>query len=290
MSDAIALSRARTSWFLGKRPTLPPLPILLSMAVVAFVAVLALLGHLVAPRDPGYQNLAQAFSHPTSQFWLGTDYLGRDVFSRTVAGARTAIVGPILIALGSLAIGGPLGLWAGYRGGWIDAFVMRCADFMFALPALMVAVVLVGIFGGGYTMSVALLVVFFSPEDIRIVRGATLEQRGLPYVEAGRTLGLSSSRIMFRHILPNILPLIVANSFLRFAFALVSLSALSYLGLGVGPGDADWGRMLSDSRTHIFDTPLAALAPGGMIVLTSASMNLIGDWLYEQFASRGRAR
>ena len=266
------------------------LVIVLCFVVVAAVAVFAIVGSLVAPRDANNQDLLIGLTRPSADFWLGTDDLGRDVFSRTIVGARTAVVGPILIALGALVIGNALGLIAGYKGGLIDATIMRWVDLMWALPGLLVAIVVVGVLGGGYYLSVALLILLTAPYDTRIVRGATLEQRALPYVEAARTLGLSSRRIMLKHIWPNVLPLVVATSFLNFAFSLVTLSALSFLGLGVGPGTPDWGRMLAESQTLLFDNPAAALAPGGMIVITAAAMNLIGDWLYERLSDRGRAR
>jgi peptide/nickel transport system permease protein len=167
---------------------------------------------------------------------------------------------------------------------------MRTVDLMYALPALLVAIVVGGVLGGGYWIAIAILIVLFSPYDARLVRGATLEQRGLPYVEAARALGLSPRRIMFRHIWPNLLPLVVANTFLNFAFALVTLAGLSFIGIGVDPGTPDWGRMLAESRTLLFDNPWAALAPGAMLVATAVSMNLAGDWLYERLSDRGRSR
>lgn len=267
-----------------------PVTIALSLALVAFVVVCAIFGTLIAPKDPDAQNLLVGVSPPSGEYWLGTDDLGRDVFSRTIVGAQTAVVGPILIALGAMVIGNVLGLLAGYKGGWFDSAILRWVDLMYALPGLLVAIVIVGVLGGGYFLAVALLILLTAPYDTRIVRGATLEQRPLPYVEAARTLGLPARAIMARHIWPNVLPFALANTFLNFAFALVTLSALSFLGLGVGPGTADWGRMLSESRTLLFDNPAAALAPGVMIVLTAACMNLIGDWFYEWLSDRGRAR
>jgi peptide/nickel transport system permease protein len=267
-------------------------PILIGFcfAFVFVVAVCAAFGPLIAPKDPNAQELLIGVTPPNSEYWFGTDDLGRDVFSRTIVGARTAVIGPILIALGAMLIGNALGLFAGYRGGRVDWGIMRWVDLMYALPGLLVAVVVVGVLGGGYFLAVGLLVILTAPYDTRIVRGATLEQRGLPYVEAARTLGLSGRRITTRHIWPNVLPLVIANTFLTFAFSLVALSSLSFLGLGVGPDTPDWGRMLSESRTLLFDNPAAALAPAIMIVLTAASMNLIGDWLYEWLSDRGRAR
>jgi peptide/nickel transport system permease protein len=199
-------------------------------------------------------------------------------------------MGPILIALGAMLVGNTLGLFAGYLGGLADSAIMRWVDLMYSLPALLVAIVVVGVLGGGYWLAVATLIVLTAPYDTRIVRGATLEQRPRAYVEAARTLGLSARRVMFMHIWPNVLPLVVANTFLNFAFSIVALAGLSFLGLGVGPGTPDWGRMLAESRTLLFQNPASALAPGGMIVLTAAAMNLIGDWLYETLSDRGRAR
>ena len=262
--------------------------IALALGFLVAVAILAVFGARLAPIDPREQNLNAALSGPTRDFWFGTDSLGRDIFSRTLAGARTALVGPILVAGGAMLIGNVLGLFAGYRGGWVDTVVMRGVDLMYALPPLLVAIVIGGVVGGGYWVAVAILVVLFSPYDARLIRGATLQQRNLPYVEAARTLGLSSGRIMARHVWPNLLPLVVANTFLNFAFALVTLAGLSFIGIGVAPGTADWGQMLADSRALLFDNPLAALGPGIALVLTAVSMNLAGDWLYESLSDRGR--
>lgn len=256
---------------------------------LALVAAMAI-APIAIRHDPNTQDLLHALSAPSGAHVLGTDTLGRDVLLRLIFGARTAVIGPILIALGSMLIGSTAGLIAGYKGGWFDSVILRVVDLMYALPGLLVAMVVVGVVGGGYLVSVALLTVLYSPTDIRIVRAATLEQRALPYVEASRVLGIPQLRIMARVIWPNILPLVVANTFLHFAYALVSLTALSFLGLGVSPATPDWGRMLADGRTHLFDTPLIALAPAAMIVLTAASMNLVGDWLFEKLSERGRSR
>src|SRR6185436_379625 len=203
--------------------------------------------------------------------------LGRDVFSRVVYGAETALVGPIVVAAGAFAIATLLGLLSGYLGGLVDAAVMRWVDFMFALPGP-----LVGMVGGGYWTAVAVLVVLFTAPDTRIVRSAVLEQRPLPYIDAARALGISKTRILFVHILPNILPLVLAYVVLDFAFALVNLAGLSFLGLGVEPGTPDWGRMLFENRNILFANPVGLLFPAGMIILTAVSMNLIGDWLFEK--------
>lgn len=262
----------------------------IAFLIATIVVICAIFGPWIAPHDPSEQSLLVGIQPPGGDYRLGTDDLGRDVLSRTIVGARTALIGALLIAAGSMLIGNILGLIAGYRGGFVDSIISRTVDFVYAMPALLVAIVVVGVMGGGYYLAVGLLVILFAPVDARIVRGATLDQRSKPYVEAAQVIGLSSNRIMFRHIWPNVLPLALANAFLTFAFSLVSLAALSFLGLGVGPGAADWGRMLSDSRTLLFDNPAAALAPGIALVVTAASINVLGDWLYEWLSDRGRAR
>jgi peptide/nickel transport system permease protein len=264
--------------------------VLAALTVVTLVAVAAVAGSWIAPQSPDAQNLALGVSNPSRAHWLGTDDLGRDVFSRTIVGARTAVAGPLLVALGAMLIGNILGLLAGYRGGWSDTVVGRYADLVYALPALLVAIVIVGVVGGGYFAAVALLVVLYSPVDTRLIRSATLVQRGQPYVEAAWIADVPQRRIIFLHIWPNVLPLAVANAFLTFAFSIVSLAALSFLGLGVGPGAADWGKMLSDSRTLLFDNEWTALGPGIALVVTAASVNVVGDWLFERLSARGLTR
>lgn len=221
---------------------------------------------------------------------FGTDQLGRDIFQMAVAGTRSAVVGPVVIALGSMLIGLVLGTIAGYTGGWLDLVLSKYADLLLALPTTLVAIVVAGLIDGGYWVTVAVLVVLFSPTDIRMVRGAVLAQRGLPYVEAAQVLGLSRWRIMFRHLVPNVAPIAVATMLVNVAFALVSISALSFLGLGIGPGHADWGRQLSDGRDLLGTNWAAAVVPGLLIIITATLVNLLGDLISERLTARGEKR
>jgi len=267
-----------------------PIVIGLCIAFVVAVAVCAIFGRLIAPHDAFGQDLLNTVQGPTSEHWFGTDSLGQDVFSRTIVGARPAVMGPLVIALGAMLLGSLLGTLAGYRGGTSDFAIMRWADLMYALPSLLVAIVVVGVLGGGYWIAVILLMVLTAPYDARLIRASVLEQRPRAYVEAARALGLPSRRIMFVHVWPNVLPIVIANTFLNFAFSLVALAGLSYLGLGASPGSADWGRMISDNRNLLFENPLAPLGPAMALVLTAVAVNLLGDWAYERVADRGRAR
>jgi peptide/nickel transport system permease protein len=257
---------------------------------VGLVLLVAVFGPLLAPMDPKAPHLNAVFAPPNGTYLLGTDELGRDVLSRTIAGARTAVVGALVITLGGLLVGAPLGLLAGYRGGRFDAAISRWADFMIAIPALLVAIVVVGVLGGGYWMAVALLIVLQSPFDARMVRGTTLEQRGRPYVEAARTLGLSSWTIMRRHIWPNLLSVIVPNAALTFTYALVSLAGLAFLGLGVAPGESDWGLMVAENRSGLYTNPWATLAPALMLMLLATAVSFLGDILYERYEDQGGGR
>lgn len=259
-------------------------------AFLASVVLMAALGSWITPFEPYSQDLSRAMLTPNSTNWLGTDVLGRDVFSRVIAGARTALFGPLVIAACSMVLGNILGLISGYFGGRVDALIMRWVDLMWSLPNLLVIIVISGAIGGGYWTAVVLLVVLTVPFDTRIIRGAVLEQAPRPYVEAARSLGLSKPKILFLHLWPNVSGVAVANTFLIFTSALISLAGLSFLGLGADPGAADWGLMISEGRGHMFANPVMVLAPSLMIVLTAVCMNLVGDWTYERLATRGAER
>jgi peptide/nickel transport system permease protein len=282
---AVGLDKARRR----TRRHLPVGAILAAIFLLVIVAMAAF-GTQIAPHSPDAQNLNIGVSRPSSQHWLGTDDLGRDVFSRLIVGTRTGVIGPAVIAFGAMVIGSLLGLISGYLGGAFDSVIMRWVDLMYALPGLLVAIVVVGVLGGGYWRAVFLLVILTAPYDTRIVRGAVLRERELPYVEAARVMGYSRTRIMGRHIWPNVLPIELANAFLNFAFALVALASLSFLGLGAGPETSDWGRMLAEGRTLLYDNPAAAIAPGVILVATAATMNILGDRSYEWLSDRGRTR
>ena len=271
-----------------RRLRIPPL-VLFAIAVTAVVLVFAFVGHWIAPQDPLAQDLTQGVHGPGQGHWLGTDVLGRDVFSRVIAGTRQTLIGPICIAIAATILGSSLGLIAGYREGVAGVVLNRFADFMHSIPHTLVIIVLVGVLKGTYWTAVGILIVFALPVQIRLVRSATAVQARLPYVDAARTLGLSSKRIMARHVLPNVAPTIVTTFLLDFVGMIVAFSGLAYLGLGVQPGSDAWGTMLSDGRPLLFVNPWVSMAPAIMIVLTAVSATLIGDWLYDRF-SHGQTR
>ncbi|MBK1787283.1 ABC transporter permease [Prauserella cavernicola] len=255
--------------------------------LAAVIAVAAVAGRWLAPHDPGVQDLLNASTGPSATHWLGTDDFGRDVLSRVLDGAGSSLLGPVVAALGATLLGLLLGLMAGFLGGAFEAVIMRGVDLLYALPALLVLIVLVGMFGGGYWAAVGILIVLSTPGSTRIIRSAVLGQRTLPYVEAAHTVGLPRHRIMIVHVAPNVLPTVVATLLLDFVAALVALSALSFLGLGLPPGSTNWGRMLAENRTLLELNPWAAIAPALLIMIAAMSVTIIGDWLHGRL-ERGR--
>jgi ABC-type dipeptide/oligopeptide/nickel transport system permease subunit len=261
---------------------------IVAFLIVGTVVFLAIFRGLIAPHDPAAQDLFHTSAPPSSEHWLGTDGLGRDILSRLIYGARPAVTGPFVVALTGLVAASALGILSGYMGGAIDMVIQRFVDFMFALPGLLIAIVIVGVVGGGYWLAVFVLSLLNFSGGVRILRGAALEQRALPYVEAARTLGVPRHRIMYRHIWRNISPIVFANSALDFALALVALSSLAYLGLGTQPGVPEWGRMLAENQPLLFTNPVGVLAPALAIVLFATAVTVLGDWFYDRFSFSGR--
>jgi peptide/nickel transport system permease protein len=264
------------------------LPISTFLAIVFMGAVLvsAIFGSFFMPHPPLQQDLFAIGASPSFEHLLGTDTLGRDVLSRMIAGSTTALAGPLVVAVSGLIISALLGIYSGYSGGLADSVIMRIVDFTFALPGLLIAIVGVSILGGGYWMAIVVLSFLNVQGDIRIVRSSALRERNLPYIEAARVIGVPRWRIMYRHILPNISPILVSNFAIDFAGALVALSGLAFLGLGAEIGTPEWGSMLAEGQKLLFINPAAALGPALLIILLAVSMNLIGDWLYEKYSSR----
>jgi peptide/nickel transport system permease protein len=257
------------------------------LVFVGIVVVAALAAPLLAPLDPSEQSLLDSAIGPGGAHWLGTDNLGRDIFSRLVYGTRTALIGPILIALGTGVLATGIGLFAGYRGGRIDAVTMRLIDLVYAVPPLLVAIVVIGIFGGGYGLAVVVLIALSTPADVRVVRSAVLAQRELPYVAAARTVGVRGPAVALRHVLPNIAPIVTANVLLEFVSGLIALSGLAFLGLGVDAGTPDWGLMIAENRSILDLNPWAVVTPAVLITLLAITVTILGDRVYDIVSTRG---
>lgn len=279
---ALSLSARALGRGIGSSTRKVPGSVVLSVVVLVAVAICVIFPSVLVPGALD-QHLALGVSPAgTPGHLLGTDKVGRDVLALTVAGARSAIVGPIVVAVGSMVAGLFFGMSAAWRGGLWDASVSRSCEVLLSLPVTLLAIVVAGVIGGSYWVTVGVLIVLFAPSDIRMIRSATLAQKPQPYIEATRVLGLSGPRILAVHILPNITPIVWANLFVNIAFALVSLSGLSYLGLGVGAQDADWGRQLADGRAILAQNPAASVAAGLAIIVTATAINIAGDWFAER--------
>ncbi len=282
----------------------------LAAASLAFLALLAL-AVLAAPWlseqqgiDPSAVDLFNAMAPPSAQHWLGTDELGRDLFYRLLLGGRASLAVGLAAALGAAAIGTLIGLLAGERGGWLDALLMRGTDAMIALPLLPILIVLSAIDltklgippSAAQSESTALirLIVLVAlvgwTTTARLVRAATRETLAQDYVLAARAMGAGPARILLRHVLPNILaPLMVATT-LSVGQVILFESVLSFLGLGLDPGTASWGRMLAGAQDLLWEAPALALYPGLAIAATVIACNLAGDGLAAAFDPRRVAR
>lgn len=257
------------------------IPLTLAVVVLAAVVIFGLVPALSS--GALNQNILLGAAAPgTDGHVFGTDALGRDILQLTVAGARSALVGPIVVAFCAMLMGLVFGLSAAYFGGWWDVVVSRVIEILLSLPSLLLAIVVAGVMGGGYWTNVLVFVVLYAPYDIRLVRSAALARMNDPFIDAAKMLELGPVRIISRHLFPVVRSLVAANVFLDVSNAIVSLSSLSFLGLGVSPQDADWGRQLSDARTLLFTNPMAAVVPGVAIILTSVAFNVIGDWITER--------
>lgn len=269
----------------------------LAIVILLATAIAAAFGPALAPFDPNRQNLVLRLADPMSSgpdgsvFWLGSDVLGRDVLTRLLYGARVSL----LVGIAAIGVGGTIGIVAGllsgYFGGWVDDLIMRLGDIQLAFPFILLAIMFLVVLGSGIWNLILVLGVGQWVTYARIVRADTLSLREKEFVEAARALGDSTTSIIFRTILPNILaPLTVIASF-NVASVILSEAALSFLGLGVPPSVPTWGSMLAESR----DTLLAnkwwlAVFPGVAIVLTVLSFNILGDWLRDFLDPRLRER
>lgn len=264
-------------------------------AVIGLVILLPILLATLAPwllssQQPNAQDLTQSLRFPSAEHLLGTDKLGRDVWTRILYGAQPTLLGALVVVLISGAIGIPLGLVAGFYGGKVDALIMRVLDALLAFPALLLAILVVATFGRGLGTVVVALGVIYVPAMARLVRGVTLVQRSLSYVDAARVLGFSDARVIFRHILPNLVGAVVVQATIDLAYAILDIAALSFLGLGQQPPDPDWGSMLSDGRAYLLQNAWPAVSAGFAIMLTVVSFNLVGDGLRAQLDPRERER
>lgn len=262
------------------------------LIIFGLLAAFLLLGsvfsaHLV-PYDPDLQDLANAKAAPSAAHLLGTDRYGRDMLSRVIAGSRASIFSTLLLVAVITAIGTLIGVFCGWNGKRADAVLMRISDIFLAFPGLVFAMAVAGVLGGGLHNAIVALAAISWPKYARIARSQTLAQRETAYLKAAKLAGSGTAKIIFKHLLPNIIGPILVTSMLDIGTMMMELAGLSFLGLGAKPPTAEWGSMMSDARSLMTTAPWVAFSPGAAIFLSVMVFNLLGDTIRDYADPRSR--
>lgn len=249
-----------------------------AVLIVMFVLV-AVLSESIATHSPTATSLRDALQGPSAEHLLGTDELGRDLFSRLVIGARISLMLGVAAVLAAATIGVPMGVAAGFYGGAVDEVLMRAIDVLLALPGILLAMAIIAISGPGLLQLALAVSVASVPAFARLARGGTLAAKELDYVQASRALGAPNPRILIRHILVNISAPLIVQATLSIGTANLSVASLGFLGLGAQPPTPEWGLMISTGREHLFTSPHLSIVPGVAVMLMVLGFNLLGDGL-----------
>ena len=256
------------------------------LAICAVFVLLATAAPIIAPFEPNAADWSVLRQPPSATHWFGTDELGRDVLSRTIWGARPTLMAGVVAVVIAMAVGVPFGTVSGYFGGAVDAVMMRITDGLLSIPALILAIALAAFLGPSLGNAMLAIGIAAAPIFMRLTRGQVVALRQEQFVEAARTMGFSHPRIMFVHILPNVVPVLVVQATLSMAAAIIAEAGLSFLGLGQQPPDPSWGASLNAARSFIVDAPWMSIWPGAFICLAVFGTNLLGDGLRDVFDPR----
>ncbi|MBT9465540.1 ABC transporter permease [Hydrogenophaga sp.] len=254
----------------------------ISLTFVLLLVLAALLSPWISPHSPSEQDLVNTLAPPSSVHWLGTDDLGRDVFSRLLYGARAAIYASFLAVGIAVLIGVPVGVLAGFLGGWFDEAVGRVVDTLLSFPAIVLAIAVTGALGIGLTNGMIAVGIVFSPQLARLARARTMVVRQELYVDAARCFGASTLHILWRHVLPNAIQPVLVQVTILLAGALLAEASLSFLGLGIQPPSPSWGAMLARAYQSMELAPEQMYAPGIAILLTALAFNSLGEALRKE--------
>ncbi len=272
----------------ARRRSLPALNAVIGGGLLLSLVALALLGLVWTPYDPLKLDLSFRLQAPSALHWLGTDEFGRDILSRLIIGASTSLWISLLSVAVALACGTMIGMLAGYLRGWTDRILMMFNDALLAFPGILLALGIMAVLGASQYSIVLALGMAYTPSVVRVVRGSVLSLREREFIEASRVIGNSELYTMFRHIVPNCLAPVCVLATSMFGWALLSESALSFLGLGVPPPAATWGSMLAASRPYIASAAWLGVFPGVLISMVLLGINLFGDALRDRLDPRMR--
>lgn len=282
--------KPENQWLEMWRSLIANRPAMVSLFFIGFLVFLAVFGPYITPYNPIETSMTNALAAPSAQHWFGTDQLGMDIFSRVIAGTRVSLTVGLLAVSIALTIGIILGSLAGYKGGWTDTVIMRVMDMMLAIPSILLAITLMAALGKGIDKAVIAIGLVSIPEYARIVRGSILSIKENDYIAAARVVGNSNFRIIFRHVLPNALSVIIVRATLGISSAVLDTAALGFLGMGVQPPQAEWGDMLGRARSFIFQAPHTLLFPGMAITMTVLAFNMLGDGLRDALDPKSRIK
>lgn len=253
-------------------------PVIVSGILLLIIIFCAIFARFISPYDPELNDYAVSLKKAfTPGHLLGTDRLGRDLLSRLLCGAQTSIINAFLIVGFEVLVGVPVGMLCGYYGGKLDTIIMRIWDIVSAVPSLLLAFVLVAAFGKGTYSGVLAIGIVYTPLTAKLARSLIMTEKKAVYVEACQSLGYSDTRIIFIHILPNIVTTMIAQFTLDIGSAITSMATLSYLGIGVQPPEADWGTLLKDGMSMLYLNPILLIAPTLAIMITSIAINVFSD-------------
>lgn len=261
---------------------------LFSIIVLGSIVLMAIFAPLIAPYPIYEINIEKRYKPPSFEHPFGTDYLGRDILSRVIFGARLSLLAGIVIVIISVVIGWPLGIIAGYRGGKIDALIMRITDMFLAFPSLVLALIIAFVMGPSLINSMIAIATTWWPWYTRLARAETVSLKERAFIEASKAMGLNDLQIMFRHILPNTMTPIIIQATMDLGTAILLAASLGFLGLGAQAPEPEWGLMVSEGRSVILSAWWLAAFPGFFIFITAAAINLLGDGLREALDPRLR--
>jgi peptide/nickel transport system permease protein len=262
--------------------------VVFGMVVILIFIVVAIFAPLIAPYPPNKNDLESTLSSPTRTHLLGADVLGRDTLSRIIYGSRLSILIGLSVVITACVIGMAMGVLAGYYGGWVDIIIMRIMDTLMAFPMLLLALMIATLLGSGVTNVIIALTVASIPGYARVMYALVLTAKESDYIQASRSLGSSSFRIMLRHVFPNCISPIIVMITMMLGGVILAEAGLSFLGIGIKPPTPTWGSMVNDGRSYLLTNPILSAAPGFAIMLVVFSFNMIGDGLRDALDPRLR--